>query len=69
MNVDPSRINCKIVDNGQILKVTLEELRNRVKAGQKALKVYAQPIPFKGFIWVKATDFVANESKYVLPQE
>ena len=41
MNVDPTRINCKIVDNGQILKVTLEELRNRVKAGQKNLKVYA----------------------------
>lgn len=69
MNVDPTRINCKIVDNGQILKVTLEELRNRVKAGQKNLKVFAQPIPFRGFIWVKATDFVADESKYVLPNE
>lgn len=66
MNEDPTRINCKIVDNGQILKVTLEELRNRVKAGQKSLKVLAQPKNLRGFIWVKATDFVNDESKYSL---
>ena len=69
MDINPKRINCKIVDGGQTLKVTLEELRNRVKAGQKNLKVFAQPKPLRGFIWVKATDFVADESKYVLPNE